>query len=109
MSNNKIYSLVFDQVIVKQLKKEASNNDIKNILIKMLDKLEEKGPIAGKLLDSKLFIYELKNKRPPIRLYFKHINKSNELYIFEFEMKRSDKKQKITIERIRSKAENLKS
>ena len=109
MSNNKIYSLVFDEVIVKQLKKEASDKNIKNILTKMLDRLEEKGPRAGKLLDSKLFIYELKNKRPPIRLYFKHINSSNELYVFEFEMKRSDKKQKITIEKIRSKAENLES
>ena len=55
-----IYTLVFDEEIIKQLKKVDGN--IKNILSKMFDKLELGGPIVGKLLDSKLFIYEIKNK-----------------------------------------------
>ena len=62
--------------------------------------------MAGKLLDSKLFLYEMKTNHPPIRLYYKHDKFTNEIKIFEFEMKTSPKKQRITIERIRK---NLKS
>jgi len=57
----------------------------------MLDKIEELGPNSGKLLDSKLFLYEVKNKHPPLRLYFKPKVNSNEIYIFEFEMKTNEK------------------
>ena len=46
------YTLVFDDVMIKQLKKVAKNNHIKEILIKMLDKLELSGPSTGELLDS---------------------------------------------------------
>ena len=101
MINN--YPLIFDEVMIKQLKKVAKNQSVKEILIKMLDKIEERGPDAGELLDSRLFIYEVKNKHPPIRLYFKHNVNSNEIYIFEFEMKTSKKKQQKTIEKIRKK------
>lgn len=97
------YSLIFDEVMIKQLKKVASNISIKQILSKMLDKIENFGPNAGKLLDSKLFIYEIKSKHPPIRLYFKHNKNTNEIYIFEFEMKTSLEKQQRTIEKIRRK------
>jgi len=69
----------------------------------MLDKIEEFGPRAGKLLDSKLFIYEIKNKHPPIRLYFKPKLLNNEIYVFQFEMKTSNKKQQKTIESIKNK------
>ncbi len=105
----KKYQLVFDNVIIKQLKKIAKNNKIKEILTKMLDKLEVAGPYVGDLLDSKLFIYEIKNKHPPIRLYFKHNNKTDEIYVFEFEMKTSKKKQKKTINKIRHKSKKLKT
>ena len=77
------YLLVFDEVIIKQLKKSAKNNQVKEILRKMLDRIEEKGPDAGKLLDSHLRIYEM--------------------YIFEYEMKTSEQKQQSTIERIRER------
>lgn len=97
------FELIFDDVIGKQLKKAAKNQDVKNILSKMFDKLEEIGPEAGELLDSKLFIYEFKSKRPPIRLYFKHEKDSNRMFVFEFEMKTSEKKQKRTIDKLRSK------
>lgn len=63
--------------------------------------------MAGKLVDSKLFIYELKNKNPPIRLYYKPVEGSREIYLFEYEMKTSEKKQKKTISRIRFKIRNL--
>jgi hypothetical protein len=69
----------------------------------MFDKLEEKGADAGELLDSRLFIYELKTKHPPIRLYFVPSQNANEIKVFEFEMKTSPEKQKDTIKELREK------
>ncbi len=100
---DKNHTLVFDEVILKQLKKVAKNNQIKQILKNMFDKLELVGPFAGKLLDSQLFIYEVKNMHPPIRLYFKHNIKTNEIYVFEFEMKTDSEKQQNTIEKLKKK------
>ena len=97
------YNLIFDEVMIKQLQKAAKNQHIKQILTKMLNKIEIMGPNAGKLLDSKLFIYEVKNKHPPIRLYFKHNLKTNEIYVFEYEMKTSGIRQQVTIEKIKKK------
>ena len=99
----KHYSLVYDEVMIKQLKKAAKNQQTKDILTRMQNKIEFLGPLAGSLIDSKLFIYEIKNKHPPIRLYFKHNIDTDEIYIFEFEMKRSQKKQQKTIDSIRKK------
>ena len=73
----------------------------------MLDKLEGKGPDAGELLDSRLFLYEIKNKHPPIRLYYKHNLSTDEIYVFEFEMKTSPEKQRRTIDRLRLRLRNL--
>lgn len=105
----KNYTLIFDDVMIKQLKKAAKNQHIKEILTKMLDKLELIGPDAGDLLDSQLFIYEVKIKHPPIRLYFKHNKQTGEIYVFEFEMKTSPEKQQAIIGKIRQKARGLKS
>lgn len=103
------YTLVFDDVMIKQLKKAGKNQHIKGILTNMLDKLELSGPDAGELLDSQLSIYEVKIKHPPTRLYFKHSKLTNEIYVFEFEMKTSPEKQKATIIKIKRKASGLKS
>ena len=103
------YTLVFDDVMVKQLKKAAKNQHIKEILTNMLNKLELSGPDAGELLDTKLSIYEVKLKHPPIRLYFKHNKATNESYVFEFEMKTSPEKQKATIKKLKQKTSGLKS
>ncbi|MFH1072170.1 MAG: hypothetical protein V1743_01955 [Nanoarchaeota archaeon] len=97
------YTLVFDQVIIKQLKKSAKDKRIKDILTHMLDKLEIAGPYIGKLLDSQLFIYELKNKHPPIRLYFKYVKEREEVYVFEFEMKTSEERQRETIKKLKQR------
>src|SRR3989338_7005144 len=102
------YTLVFDDVMMKQLKKAAKSQHIKEILTKMLDKLENLGPDAADLLDSQLSIYEIKIKHPPIRLYFKHNKPTNEIYVFEFEMRTSQEKQKATIIKIKRKASGLK-
>ena len=98
------YELVFDDLMIKQFKKVAKNNQIKTILTKMMNKLELAGPQAGELLDSKFHLYELKNKKPPIRLYFRHILSTDEIYIFEYEMKTSKKKQQETIKKLKSKS-----
>ena len=97
----KNFELVFDELILRQLKKAGRNNKIKELLSKIFDKIEELGPRAGKLLDSQLHIYEVKLKHPPLRLYYKHNLSTNEIYIFEYEMKTSEKKQNRTIEKIR--------
>ena len=102
--DNSPFPLVFDEVMIKQLKKEARNNQVKQILTRMLDKIETLGPTAGKLLDARLHIYETRSKHPPIRLYFKHNLSTNEIYVFEFEMKTSGKEQQKTIDKIRKKA-----
>lgn len=96
------YKIVFDDVMIKQLKKAAKNQHIKDIITKMLDKMELLGPNAGELLDSQLSLYEVKAKHPPLRLYFKHNKTTNEIYVFEFEMKTSPEKQKRTITKLRS-------
>ena len=70
----------------------------------MLDKIEDLGPQAGKLLDIALRIYEIKTNHPPIRLYFKHNTATNEIYVFEYEMKTSEKKQKQTLTKLRWKS-----
>ena len=98
----KNFELIFDKIILKQLKKAGKNRFLQNILSKLLDKIEEFGPDAGKLIDSQLHIYEMKLKHPPIRLYYRH-KIPNEIYIFEYEMKTSSKKQSKTISKIRSK------
>ena len=98
------YKLVFDAVMIKQLQRAAKNQQHKTILTKMLDELEQKGPEAGKLLDSHVFIYEIKNKHPPLRLYYKHNIHTDEMYVFEAELKTSPEKQRQTIAKIRLKA-----
>ena len=99
----KNYRLVFDEVILKQLKKAGKDNSTKQILSKMLDKIEGMGPLAGKLLDSQLNLFEARAMRPPIRLYYKIIETIKEAYVFEYEMKTSQEKQSKTIQRLKWK------
>ena len=97
------YKLVFDSVILKQFKKLGKQKPVREMLSKMLDKIEELGPLAGKIIDSKLALFEVKAKRPPIRLYYKIIEERKEAYVFEYEMKTSQERQDRTIEKIRLK------
>ena len=69
----------------------------------MLDKVGEMGPLAGKLLDPQLSLYEVKAMRPPIRLYFKIVEANMEAHVFEYEIKTSQEKQHRTIQKIREK------
>ena len=67
------YEIVFDDIILKQLKKAGKNKFLRNILDKIFDKIENLGPRAGVLIDPQLKIYEVKMKRPPVRLFYKHL------------------------------------
>ena len=97
MSN---YELIFGKSILKKLKRVESQKDIKDLVSKMLDKIEEKGPKAGKLLDPTFNLYEIKSKKPPLRLYFEIIFEGKYAEIIDFEMKRSQTKQKTLIRKI---------
>ncbi len=99
------FEIIFDDVMLKRLKKLGKNQELKNRISKMLDKIEEMGPRAGKLLDSNLSIYEVKSKRPPIRLYFKHVRDKDQVYVFEYEIKTSTGRQQATIRKIKEKSE----
>lgn len=101
------FRVIFDDVILKQLKKLGEKEEIRTIISNMLNKIEEFGPRAGKLIDSKLFIYEIKNKKPPIRLYFKHVQDSNDIYVFEYELKTSEEKQRRTIGKLKEKTRTI--
>ncbi|MBU1198903.1 MAG: hypothetical protein KKF46_05730 [Nanoarchaeota archaeon] len=106
---NKSFELIFDDVILKQLKKAGKNQKVREILKKMFNKLELAGPSVGDLLDSQLFIYEIKNTHPPIRLYFRHDRITNDIKVFEFEMKTSKERQQKTIQKIKFKVKNSES
>ncbi len=97
----KRFTLVFDEVILQQFKELGKHAKTREMISKMFDKMELLGPRAGVLVDSQLFIYEMKAKRPPIRLYYRHNKVSDELEVFEYEMKTSERKQKQTIHKLR--------
>ena len=101
------YQIIFDEIILNQLKKLGEKEKIRTILSKMFDKIEMLGPRAGKLVDSQLFIYEIKSKSPPIRLYFNHKRDSNNIYVFEYELKTSSDKQNKTVNKLRDKSQRL--
>lgn len=95
------YKLIFDEVMIRQLRRLGTNRGVRDVLSKMLDKIEELGPRAGKLLDVGLGIFEVKVKRPSIRLYYRCLRGSDEIYVFEYEVKRSSRRQQGVIDRIR--------
>lgn len=98
------YQLVYDEVILKQLKKIEKDANLKNLFAKFLDKIAILGPFAGKMLDPILPLYEVKCKRPPLRIYFRIDKLQKEAYLYEFEMKTDPRSQFYTIERIKQKA-----
>jgi|SRR3989344_8325983 len=99
----KNYELVFDDVILTQLSKLRNDTHTREIVSKILDKIEELGPNAGKLIDSRLHLYEVKRMHPPIRLYFKIEEDKKEAKIFEYEIKTSQEKQQSTIDKIKKR------
>lgn len=99
----KCYNVVFDEVVKLKLQKAITKSDYREIIKRWLDELEDNGPTAGKLLDNHVWLYEMKNKHPPLRLYFYHQISTNKIIIFELEMKTSELKQKKSIGKLRHK------
>lgn len=97
------FQLVFDEVMLSQLKKLGRDKHVRDLLAKLFDKMQSLGPRAGELVDSQLGLYEMKVKHPPIRLYYRHVHGSSELQVFEYEMKTSPEKQKKTIGKLRQR------
>lgn len=93
----KRYVVVFDEVVKEKLEKAITINNYKEVIRAWLDQLEQKGTEAGKLLDNHVWLYEMKNKHPPLRLYFHYQKSTGKIIIFECEMKTNEKKQKETI------------
>ena len=97
-----VFTLIFDKVVVKQLKKAGRDAQLRVRLAKMFNDIENKGPNAGELIDSAIGLYEIRSMHPPIRIYFQSRTSSTEILIFEFEMKTSEQKQQKTIDKLRS-------
>ena len=95
------YQVIFDEVVKDKLHKVITKSSYREIIKHWLDILEQSGPNSGKLVDNHLWLYEMKNKHPPLRLYFYHQKSQERIIIFELEMKTSEKKQKETIGKLR--------
>ncbi len=96
----KKYVVVFDEIVKDRLQKAIETGNTREIITQWLDELEEQGPNAGKLLDNHIWLYEMKSKHPPLRLYYHYQKAQNKIIIFEFEMKTSSGKQNQTITKL---------
>ena len=95
------FLLTFDEAMLKQLKGE--DLQIERRLQKIFKKIVVLGPRAGVLIDVQDALYEVKQKSPPIRVYFCYDQEAGKIIIFEYEMKTSSEKQQLTINRLREK------
>lgn len=98
-----MYKIIFDRVIVEQLRELARNRHLKQRINKLFDRLELKGPDAGKLIDFKLHIYDLKTKKPAIRIYYTYTSEKDEINVFEFHLKKGRGNQHRIISKIKNK------
>ncbi len=97
------YLVVFDEEVKNNLQKLIFESNNRNLIRRWLDELEKIGPAAGKLLDNHFWLYEMKNKHPPLRLYYYFQKTEHKIIIFEVEMKTNVKKQENTITKLRYK------
>ncbi len=97
------FLVIFDEVVKEKLEKAITQDSAREIIKQWLDNLEERGPSAGKLLDNHLWLYEMKNKHPPLRLYYHYQKSTEKVIIFELDMKTSEKKQRTIIDKIRNR------
>ena len=64
------FIIQYDKKVVHELHKLRHHDDLAATYLHLLQKLEQLGPRAGKLLDEHLHVYEVREKHPPLRLYF---------------------------------------
>ncbi|HLD12100.1 MAG TPA: hypothetical protein VJB87_00735 [Candidatus Nanoarchaeia archaeon] len=95
-----MFKVVTDKKLEKQLKK-IRDNSLHLLIKKCCSDLESLGPRAGELLNIHVHVYEWKCHRPPLRVYF-HVLPNNDILMLHFEYKTSEKKQQVTIDRLRS-------
>ncbi|MEK6938859.1 MAG: hypothetical protein AABX04_07505 [Nanoarchaeota archaeon] len=96
----KRFTLVFDEVMKQKLAEAITKANCREVIKQWLDRLEQLGPDAGKLLDNHVWLYEMKSKHPPLRLYYHYSKTAEKIVLFELEMKTSEKKQQKTINRL---------
>jgi mRNA-degrading endonuclease RelE of RelBE toxin-antitoxin system len=97
----KRYKLVFDAPIKAKLDHILLKSSYKELIRKWFDELEKEGSKAGKLLDNHTWLYELKNKKPPLRLYYHYQESTGKVILFDIEMKTSEKKQNKLIRKLK--------
>lgn len=90
-----------DPEMQKQLEK-IRDGALQQLMEKCRRRLELLGPRAGKLLNSRYHLYEWKNNRPPLRVYYRVFWDDSILMIF-YELKTSEAKQRQTIAHILSR------
>lgn len=95
-----MYKIEFDKKSLKNIKKLSKVEGIKTLLSKIFDSIEAKGTHTAKCLDSKLNLYEIKRKKPAIRVYF-YLRKST-ITIVEAKVKKSLRTQSKLIQRIKN-------
>lgn len=95
-----MFKLHFTKKATKQLLKLSKNKSVFEILQTAFDSLEEKGADVGKLLDVKTGLFELKRKRPPLRIYYGV--EMSKVIIIEIEFKKSTRGQNVLISKLMS-------
>lgn len=95
-----MFEINFDKKALKQIRKLSKDKMTRELIKSKLDFLEIKGPNCGKLLDSKLNLFELKSKLPSLRIYF--YVRDYEITIIETHIKKSSAVQKKLIKKIKN-------
>lgn len=94
------YELIFDEGIKRQMEKDKRNHHLLMLLRKAFEKIGEKGENAGKLINIGRRIYEIKFKRPPLRIYFKVNQISKLAVVYGYQIKQSQKDQQDYINKL---------
>ena len=75
-----VWELIFDEVIKRQLKK-VEDHALHSLVKKCFDDVEENGPMAGKLLDNHVRLFEWKMHHPPLRVYYTLLENNQVLFL----------------------------
>lgn len=100
------YEVSYDPKFEKQFDKISKNKHLVDLLSKLIKRIRLLGPDAGKLIDAKMSIYEIKMKRPPLRLYFWYRLALQDIYIIEYQLKTSKDAQRKVIDNIKERLQS---
>lgn len=102
-----MHNVVFDDIMKKHWCKYNRNYEVKIAIRSMVHSLKIEGINAGRCINVKLQLYEIKRKRPPLRLYYQPI--ADEILLLACEMKTNKKKQQSLIDSLLKKIHQSKS